>query len=49
MKLIHNEKNIFFDLDETLVSTNDANNEAYNYSAKLMGLRLPQKQRITKV
>jgi phosphoglycolate phosphatase-like HAD superfamily hydrolase len=48
-KLIHNAKNIFFDLDETLVYTNDANNEAYNYSAKLLGLRLPQKERITKV
>lgn len=48
-EFIHNAKNIFFDLDETLIHTNNANNFAYNEAAKLMGLSLPQKERITKI
>ncbi len=48
-EFIHNAKNIFFDLDETLVHTNNANNVAYNEAAKLMGLKLPQKERITRI
>lgn len=48
-EILQSANNTFFDLDETLILTDRANNMAYHEAAKLLGLKLAHKKRITKL
>jgi FMN phosphatase YigB (HAD superfamily) len=45
---MNNIDNVFFDLDETLIHTNEANNSAYHYASSLLGVSLIPRTRITR-